>query len=439
MHNKDGLIERTWKIINNAFTNQGFRKYFANTSWLLAEQILRIIAGLLVGMYVARYLGPEKFGLFSYALAFVALFSSIAKLGMDGIVVRDLVNAPEKRDIYLGTAFWMKVVGAFIALTGMAVVLGITESDATVILYTGIIACGLIFQSFEVVDFYFQSRVLSKYVSICKIIQLTLSSLLKLYFIAISADLFWFVLVSLIDQASLAATLSYAYSKQKLGTFYTLFDKGVAKELLLNAKPLITSGIMVSVYSSVDRVIIKEMLGVREVGLYVAASSLVSALYFAPYMIANSLFPAILHAKRQSADLYSRRLFLLYRYSILFGLIVSIFVTIFAGPIITLFYGAKYEDSSSVLQIYIWNFLLICFSATFGKWLLAENLQKLLPQFTLLAMTINLLGCWMLIPLWSIKGAALAALASQLIPVLWFGLTNSPMRDQLKCVFKIKY
>ena len=426
-------------IINNAFAHPGFRKYFANTSWLLAEQILRIIAGLLVGIYVARYLGPEKFGLFSYALAFVALFASIAKLGMDGIVVRDLVNAPEKRDIYLGTAFWLKVIGALVAGTVIAIALAITESDATTILYIGIIAFGLIFQSFEVVDFYFQSRVLSKYVSICKIIQLLLSSVLKLYFVAISADLFWFVLVSLIDQASLAATLSYAYSKQKLGKFYTLFDKNVAKELTLNAKPLIISGIMVSVYSSVDRVIIKEMLGVREVGLYVAASSLVSALYFAPYMIANSLFPAILNAKKQSTDLYNSRLYLLYRYSIFFGLISSIFVTVFAAPIIELLYGANYAESASVLQIYIWNFLMICFSATFGKWLLAENLQKLLPQFTFLAIAVNLLGCWMFIPLWSIEGAALAAIASQLIPVLWFGLTNRPMRDQLKCVFKIKY
>ena len=423
------------KIINNAFAHPGFRKYFANTSWLLAEQILRIIAGLLVGIYVARYLGPEKFGLFNYVLAFVALFTSIAKLGMDGIVVRDLVNEPEKRDIYLGTAFWLKFMGGLIAGTAIAIALAITQGEATTILYIGIIASGLIFYSFEVVDFYFQSRVLSKYVSICKIVQLLLSSVLKLYFVAISADLFWFVLVSLIDQVSLAATLAYAYSKQKKGVFYTNFDKSVAKELLLSAKPLIVSGILVSVYSSLDRVIIKEMLGVREVGLYVAASSLVSALYFVPYMIANSLFPAILNAKRQSADLYNRRLSLLYKYSLLFGLTVSIFVTIFVSPIINILYGTSFAEASGVLKIYIWNYLLICFSAIFGKWLLAENLQIMLPRFTLLAILLNLLGCWAFIPLWSIKGAALAALASQIVPLIWFGLTDVMVRRQLLQIF----
>jgi hypothetical protein len=59
---------------------------------MFGEQVLRMIAGLLVGIWVARYLGPEQFGVFSYATAFVAIFSAAAKLGLDGIVVRDLVK-----------------------------------------------------------------------------------------------------------------------------------------------------------------------------------------------------------------------------------------------------------------------------------------------------------------------------------------------------------
>lgn len=431
------MITRLKNLINAASNHQGFRRYFANTSWLFGEQVLRIIAGLLVGIYVARYLGPEQFGLFNYALAFVALFGSFAKLGLDGIIVRDLVNAQNKRDIYLGTSFWLKVIGAAIAVALIVIVVFITESNPITKLYIGIIACGLLFQSLEVVDFYFQSRVMSKYVSICKITQLILSSLLKLYFVAINANLFWFVLVSVIDQASLAAALAYAYSKQKHGSFYVHFDKAVAKELLTSAKPLIISGIMVSVYSSIDRVIIKEMLGVREVGLYVAASGLVTALYFVPMLIANSLFPAILNAKQQSEDIYNRRLSLLYKNILSIGLIVCVLVSIFSVPIISLLYGQKFAESAGVLQIYIWNFLLICFSAIFGKWLLSENLQYLMPRFSFMAITVNVIGCLILIPVWSAKGAALAALAAQLIPLVWFSIRNMEIQSQLKCAFKI--
>ena len=126
--------------------------------------------------YVARYLGPEQFGIFNYATAFVALFGAIAKLGLDGIVVRDLVNHPQERDVYLGTAFWLKLCRGSSGDGLLAIAVRFTSNDATTNLYIFIIASGLIFQSFDVVDFYFQSKVLAKYVSICRLMQLALSS-----------------------------------------------------------------------------------------------------------------------------------------------------------------------------------------------------------------------------------------------------------------------
>lgn len=424
-----GMIGRLCAAFGKVLAHKGIRRYIVNTSWLFAEQILRIIAGLLVGVYVARYLGPEKFGLFNYALAFVALFASLAKLGMDGIIVRELVNAPAKRDAYLGTAFWLKIIGAILAGVAIAIAVAISGNDPTTNLYIGIIASGLVFQSFEVVDFYFQSRVLSKYVSICKLSQLLLSSLLKLYFVAVNADLFWFVLVSLVDQASLAVALAYAYSKQKLGVFYTQFDKAVAKELLLSAKPLIIAGVMVSVYSSIDRIIIKELLGAREVGLYAAATGLTTVLYFVPTLIANSLFPAILSAKQQSEDLYNKRLSLLYKYSLYFGFLVCLFVSTFAAPIISILYGERFAESSGVLQIHIWNFLLISFSAIFSKWLLTENLQHVSPLLTFIGMSLNIILNFIFIPLVGVRGAALAVVLGQLITfVLTFAIHNQLLK-----------
>lgn len=426
------------QLVKRALVHRGFHRYLANTSWLFAEQVLRLIAGLLVGVWVARYLGPEKFGLLNYSLAFVALFAAFSKLGLDGIVVRELVNAPERRDACLGTAFWLKVAGAFVSVSVIAVAVMLSGNDNTTKLYIGLIACGLIFQSFEVVDFYFQSRVISRYVSLCKISQLFISSILKLYFVAIQADLFWFVLISLVDQVSLAGALVYAYARQHTRMFYFKFDLSVARELLMKARPLIISGMIVSVYTSIDRILIKELLGVKEVGLYIAATGLTGALYFIPSLIGNSLFPAILNAKKVSVDVYNRRLTLIYRYMLAVGLLSCILVTYFALDIIRILYGSQFSESSAVLQIHIWNFLVISFSVIFGKWLLAENLQHISLNFNLMAMVVNILGCLILIPLWSIKGAALAALLAQVIPLIWFGFTNKEIKSQLGSVFSYK-
>lgn len=406
------IKQRAGKFLERLSVHQGFRRYFFNTSWMFAEQVLRIIAGLFVGIYVARYLGPEQFGVYSYAAAFVALFGTIARLGLDGIVVRDLVNHPQERYVYLGTAFWLKLIGAFLTLGLLAIAVQFTSNDATTNLYIFIIASGLIFQSFDVVDFYFQSRVLSKYVSISRLIQLALSSLLKLYFIFIQADLFWFVLVSLVDQITLALSLVFVYWRQKIGSFFGRFNLGTARVMLINAWPLILSGIAISLYMRIDQIMIKEMLGEQEVGLYSAAIRLSEAWYFVPVIITTSLFPAIVNAKKISRELYNKRLQRLYTIMIYTAVGVALPATFMAESIVVTLYGIHYQDAGLVLALHIWAGIFVALGVVNGSWFLAENLQKLATINTLIGAAVNVILNYFLIPIYGIAGVAFATFAS---------------------------
>lgn len=379
---------------------------------MFAEQVLRIIAGLFVGIYVARYLGPEQFGIYSYAVAFVALSGAIARLGLDGIVVRDLVNHPEERDTYLGTAFWLKLIGALVTLGLLAIVVQFTDNDATTNLYIFIIASGLIFQSFDVVDFHFQSKVLSRYVSISRLVQLALSSGLKLYFIFIQADLFWFVMVSLIDQISLALSLVVAYWRQRIGSFFGRFDLGNAKAMLRNSWPLILSGIAINLYMRIDQIMIKEMLGEKDVGLYSAAVRLSEAWYFVPVIVATSLFPAILNAKKLNPKLYSERLQRLYIIMIYSAVGVALPVAFMAESIVVTLYGIHYQDAGLVLAIHIWAGIFVALGVVNGSWFLAENLQKVATLNTLIGAAVNVILNYFLIPIYGIAGVAFATLVS---------------------------
>ena len=406
------MITRLTQLISSATSHAGLRRYAANTSYMFAEQILRIFAGLFVGIYVTRYLGPEQFGIYSYATAFVALFGAIARLGLDSIVVRELVNHPEERDVYLGTAFWLKLVGAFIMLGFLAIAVQFFSNDATTNLYIFIIASGLIFQSFDVIDFYFQSKVLVKYVSITKLIQLGLSSLLKLYFIFIQADLFWFVMVSLVDQITLASSLVFVYWRQKISSFFGFFNFDVAKMLLINSWPLILSCLAISFYMRIDQVMIKEMLGEQEVGLYSAAVRLSEAWYFVPVIIATSLFPAIINAKKISQELFNKRLRRLYFIMIYFAVGVALPVTFMAEWIVTTLYGANYKDAGIVLSIHIWAGVFVGLGVVNGQWFLAEGLQKIATVNVLIGVITNVFLNYLLIPIYGITGVAFATLAS---------------------------
>jgi O-antigen/teichoic acid export membrane protein len=379
---------------------------------MMGEQFLRIIAGLLVGIWVARYLGPEQFGLFSYVLAFTAIFGGIAKLGLDGIIVRELVNHPEKRDTYLGTAFWLKVFGAFLVMVIMVAIVPFTSNDSTTNTFIFIIAAGLVFQSFEVVEFYFQSQVLAKIVSICKVIQLALSSLIKVYLVLTQAELLYIVLVTAFDALSLAISYFIAYKIRKNPTFYKHFDFSIAKQLLKDSWPLIFSAIVVMIYMRIDQIMIKEMLGDYEVGIYSAAVRLSEAFYFIPMLITASLFPAILNAKNQSEELYKQRLQRLYTFMVWMAIAIALPMTFLADWLIVMLFGQAYQEAGQVLMIHVWASIFVFLGVASGKWFLTENLQKLALINTAVGATLNVLLNYELIPILGVIGAAYATLIS---------------------------
>ena len=125
------------KFLNN---HKGFKKYFNNTSWLLAERVLRLFITLIIGLYVARYLGPIDFGKLSYATSFVGILSIFIQLGLDGIVVRDLVNNPKIKDKILGALFTLKIFGSLIMVGLLIIVSIIMKHESQITLLIAIIA-----------------------------------------------------------------------------------------------------------------------------------------------------------------------------------------------------------------------------------------------------------------------------------------------------------
>ena len=285
--------------MRNFFARPGFRKYFANTSWLLGERILRMVISLFVGIYVARYLGPERFGLLSYALSFVWLFSSLASFGLDDILVRELVHRPEQRNNLLGTVFWLKVCGTAVMGIAIAAVLQFMAEDQRTSWMIVIIAFGFLFQATNVIEFYFQAQVQSKFTVRAQVVQLLITSLFKIYLVWNKAELVWFALALMLDQAVVAVLFLLIYHwKIEWFPFFS-FQWKHAKKLMIDAWPLIFTGMVVSVYMKIDQVMLKEMLDAKAVGVYASAVKLCEAWYFVPTAVMASLFPAVIEARKK--------------------------------------------------------------------------------------------------------------------------------------------
>lgn len=409
------------KILPVSFS-RGFRRYFKNIAWMISEQIFRIVAGVFVGIWVARYLGPEQFGIFSYALAFAAIFGIVAKLGLDAVLVRELVNHPEQRDILLGTAFWLKIFGAFIVMGLLAATVPFISHDNDVKLYVIIIAAGFIFQGFEVVYFYFQSQVQGKVISVCKMFQLGLSSIVKVFLVWIHAELICFVVVNLFDSVSLAISYAVAYRVHNKMNFYNRFNFSVAKSLLSASWSLIISSVAIIIYMKIDQVMIKNMLGPEDVGYYAAAAKLTEAWLFLTTITTSSLFPAILNAKKIDAYLYQERMVNLYRFLLLTSISLSVLTTIFSDKIILFTFGASYALSSDILCIYTWSNIFVFLNNASWQWYLAENIQKKALVRIVGGAMFNIVFNIVFIHLYGLKGAALATLVSYSIVAYWGNL-----------------
>jgi O-antigen/teichoic acid export membrane protein len=423
------MIKSLKEKIHIATKHQGFKRYLFNTMWLFSDQLLRIVAGLFVGIWVARYLGPNQFGLLNYALAFMAIFGVIAKLGLDSLIVRNIVNHPDKSDVYLGTAFWLKIIGAALTLAITAAYLLLGDEARATNIYILLLISSLIFQSFEVADFFFQAKVLSKFTSISKTIQLIISSLVKVYLITIQADLLSFILVQFLDQVTLGVTqfLAFRYYS-KNSHFIRHFNMNVAKDLLRNAWPLIFGSLVIMIYMRIDQIMIMKIIGEKEMGLFSAAVRLSEAWYFVPMIITNSLFPAVLNAKKTDETEYKKRMQHLFNLMFIISIGVAIPISVASPWLIDIFYGEAYQASAKILTLHVWTGVFVSLGVASSNWFLAENLQKFALWKTIAGAIINIVLNFLLIPRFGIIGAAFSTLACQMCASVFFNVLYKKSR-----------
>ena len=415
-------------------------KYFKNTSWLFAEKILRMVVGLLVGVWVARYLGPDKFGLLSFAQSFVGLFTIFATLGLDEVVVRELVKDESRRDSLVGTTFWLKLFGAFLVLLVLAFAINFTSNDVDTHILVFIIASATIFQSFNIIDFYFQSKILGKFVAYANFISLFISTIVKIALILSHASLLAFAWVVLFDSFVLACGFIYFFLKHS--TFrikYLIFHKSTAIDLLKDSWPLIFSGGVLMIQARIDQVMIKEMVGSIEVGYYSVAMRLIEAFAFIPMLLKSSLYPSIISAKNRSKALYQDRLLNFYRVNFLFFLVIAIPIFIFADPIIVLLFGIEYQPAGVLLALLSIRLFFANMGVARGTYILTENLMKFSMLTMILGTIVNIYLNYVLIPYYGSRGAIVATIVSFFTTIFLVDIFYSKTRHnvilQVKSIF----
>lgn len=404
-------------------------KALTNTGWLFGDQILRMAVGLIVGVWIARYLGPEQFGLLNYAMAFVALFGAIASLGLSGIVVRDLVKDPACANTTLGTAFVLQLIGGFLAFGLAIAAIGFARpDDGLVKLMVAVLGFVMVFKSTEVVKYWFESQVQSKYTVWVENGAFMVFAAVKVGLILTNASLMSFVWAVFAEGLLVAAGLLGVYALRGGRLLAWRGHYQHAKTLFKDSWPLILSGLAIMVYMRIDQIMLGQMLGDEAVGIYSAAVRISEVWYFVPMAIVASVFPSIIEAKKLSESLYYARLQKLYDLMTLLALGVALSMTFMSDWLIVLFYGNDYFEAGTVLALHVWTGLFVFMGVASGRWYLSENLQKFAFTRTLSGAFINILANFLLIPEYGVQGAALGTLLSQMAAAYLFDFLHPKTR-----------
>jgi polysaccharide transporter, PST family len=413
-----------------------FRKIVDNIGWLFFDKILRLVAGLAIGVWVARYLGPADYGLLNYALSFVALFASLSLLGLNNIVVRDLVRNPDNRDAILGSAFMLKLIGGIVSIIAAVLVQYLLHPDeALVMVLVVIIAAGFVFQSLDVIDFWFQAKVLSKYIIWAKLFALVIYALLRIVCILLKAPIMAFALIVTIDLMLGAAGLLLVYRFTGGSLRRWRWNLGIVKSLMRDSWPLAIAAVSSMTYMKIDQVFIKSMLGDHELGLYSASVIIAEIWYFIPLVITQTFLPVILKTKKISEKLYIARLQLLYDVMTVLSVGVSVVITIFANPIIHLLYGDSYAGAGTILAIYFWAGLPLSLTMVTTQYIVSENYTTISIYRSIAGALSNVLLNLLLIPRYGIVGAAWATIISYSLVTLII-VVFSKTRQQVFCIIK---
>lgn len=400
------------------------RKIVGNTGWLIAGRMVRPALGFLVGIWVARHLGPQSFGILSYAIALLSIAQPIARMGTDPLISRDLVRRPEARYTILGTSFALRLTAGLASFAVLVVVVGwLRPGDDQAALLVTIMGAGLVVGAFTVIEPWFESQVAARQVVLATTLALLATAALRVFLILDDAPLFAFATAILVEFVLISLFLVVAYRATGQSPLGWRVDGRLVRRYLAQAWPLTLSGLAIAAYMRIDQVMIGALLDDRAVGLYATTIRLVEILYILPTSIVASVFPALVRLRSHDPDLYRRRLQLLYDGVTWLAIAVAVPVSLAAPWIIRLVFGAAYVEAWPALTIAIWSAVFGFQGTARARWVVIEGLQTYSPVFAGGALAINVVLNFALIPPFGIAGAAIATLASQasaaiLIPLL---------------------
>ena len=395
---------------------------------------MQSVLNLVVTMLSARYLGPSNYGLINYAMSIVAFMVPVMQLGFRSTLVQEFVESPEQEGKILGTAITLNILAAVACIVGISCFVPIVNaSEPQTILVCVLYSISLLFQATEMIWYWFQAKLLSRYTSLVMLASYVVVSVYKIFLLATDKSVYWFAVAYSIDYSLISVALFIIY--HKVGGLKLGFSRHLVGKLLHRSKYYIISGLMVTIFQQTDRIMLKLMIDSEATGFYSAAVSCAGITGFIYNAIIDSSRPVILESKLRSNAEFESRLIQLYSVVIWMSIALGVVMTFGSKLVVRIIYGAEYLPAAEILSLVVWFVTFAYLGTVRNIWILAEGKQQYLWIINLSGAIANVILNLFLIPVWGAKGAAFASVITQFFTNFVLSFFIKPIRYSSKLIF----
>lgn len=406
------MMQSIYKFLDKAGFSTGRRKIFKNVYWAVLGKVVNIVSGLLVGILVARYLGPEQFGLMNYVISYVTLFSILATFGLDSIEVRELSRSRIQKEVVLGSAFAIRLIFAVATMFLIAITLWWFEPDVHTSAMVLVYSLSLIFSAVNIIRNYFTSIILNEYVVKTEIVRTVFGAAIKMVLLLGHCSLIWFIIASVFDFVLVGSGYIYSYHRKGGSLRAWRMDLSVARLLIRESFPLVLSGAALIIYQRINAVMIRNMMDNASVGQFSVAAKIAEMSIFIPTVIAQTVTPLLVQAHQHDIALYRAKQQQFMDLMVWSAISMALVMSLFAAPAIRLLYGAEYLAAIPVLQIMAWKSVFVALAAASGQLIIIEHLQRYAVMRNIVGCFVSVALNFLLIPLWGVVGSAVAIVLS---------------------------
>ncbi len=397
----------------------GRRRVTADVVLQLGGRLANLLLGVVVTVLLVRALGAGAFGQWSTIVALIQITAVFGELGLEQVAVKRAAADREREPEWVGALVSLRLALSLpVTLVSAGLLLVIAEGPEMRI--ASLVVCAtLLIAGLGAVRSVFQLRVRN---DISVGLELAHGVLWGLAVVAIAAGGGGIV--------AFAAAFAVAYAARTVLVValavrrVRLRLRGAHRRWRDLARVGVGVGVgtlLIAAYGKIDQVLVFELAGERQAGLYGAVYRLVDAGHFIPLALMTTLFPILAAAHPASPERVQRLLQLSAEYLTMASVPALAFALVAADPLVRVLFGSEFAPSAPALPVLMGAFVLICFGYLAGNMVIVLELQNAFVRYALLALVINVGLNLALVPAYGFMAAAWATLVTEVVVLLLTG------------------